>query len=124
MDKKTLRNEWHPVYFNQLPRTEAKADAKISYAINGYTCNRGITIMPLGHNTYAGDIMRGNAVTGTWRWNMSFKDPHVTSYLRVNGLGQHKRYSHGHAACQAIKTAILEYREEHASGGWSQNAAA
>lgn len=101
---------WHEVFFSQLPTSEADPDATFEFDLGNFHARRCITIVPLGHGIYTGDILKGHRVTGEWRWNTR-KDIGVIvkSYLRVNDRGQAKRYAGGHVACEKIEEAVTDW---------------
>ena len=103
------KHTWHPVFFSQLPKSEAEPDATFEFDLQGFHAKRGITIVPLGHGEYTGDILKGNRVTGTYKMDPK-RGIRIKSYLRINELGQCKRYGrNGHVACQKIEQAVQEW---------------
>lgn len=103
---------WHEVFFSRLPKSEAEPDMTFEFDLGNFHASRGITIVPLGHGVYAGDILKGNRVTGEWKIAPK-RGIRVKSYLRVNEKGQYKRYArNGHVICPIIEQAVSQWLQE------------
>lgn len=117
------KHTWHPVFFSQLPKSEAKPDATFEFDLQGFHAKRGITIVPLGYGRYAGDILKGTHVTGEWKITPKL-GIRVKSYLRVNDKGQCKRYARdGHVICPMIEAAVSEWLSRKRDGFFCAQAA-
>lgn len=117
------KQSWHEVFFSQLPKSEADPDMKFEFRLGNFTCKRGITIVPLGHDEYTGDILKGNRVTGTYKMDPK-RGIRVKSYLRVNDKGQCKRYARdGHVICPMIEAAVSEWLSRKRDGFFCAQAA-